>query len=96
MAASDVVDAAGVRHLDIVGAPVHAIDDEVQPVAHLVAGQALGEHAAHDRFGDLLAVRHILRGRAFVGEAVVGQCPVHGLDDIAAFAQFAQRRLGLC
>ena len=78
------------------GAPVHAIDDEVQPVAHLVAGQALGEHAAHDRFGDLLAVRHIVRGGAFVSEAVVCQRPAHGLDDVAALAQFAQGRLGLC
>jgi len=41
VAASNVVDAAGVRHLHIVGAPVHAIDDEVQPVAHLVADKAL-------------------------------------------------------
>ena len=95
MAASYLVQAAGVRHLDIVGAPVHAIDDEMQPVAHLVAGQALGEHAAHDRFGDLLAVGGILPRGAFVGEAVVGQRAVHGLDDVAALAQFAQGRLGL-
>jgi hypothetical protein len=43
--APDLIQAGGVRHFDIVGAPVHAIDDEVQPIAHLVAGQARGEHA---------------------------------------------------
>ena len=36
----------------------------------------------------------ILRGGALVGEAVVGERPVHRLDDVAALADLAQRRLG--
>ena len=35
-------------HLDVVDAPVHAVDHQADPLAHLVAGQALVEHPADD------------------------------------------------
>lgn len=95
MAAPDLVQLGGVRRLDIVGAPIHPVDDEMQPVAQLVASQPLGEHPADDRLGDLLAVGGVLGRAALVGEAVVGQRPVHGLDDVAPLAHLAQGRLGL-
>ena len=89
MAAPDLLQARRVRRLDIVGAPVHPVDDEMQPVAYLVASKPLGEHAADDRFCDPCAMRHILRGGAFVSEAVVGERPMHRLDDVAALAHLA-------
>jgi hypothetical protein len=45
--------------------------------------------------GDLPAVRGVLDGAALVGEAVIGQRPVHGLDNVAALAHLAQGPLGL-
>jgi hypothetical protein len=61
MPAPDLGQAGRIRRL-IVGASVHPIDDEMQPVAQLVAGQPLGEHPADDPLGDLLAVRGVLIG----------------------------------
>jgi hypothetical protein len=56
--------------------------------------QPLGEHAAHDRRGDLLSMGDVLGRTALLSEAVVRERPVHSLDDIATLAHLAQRRLG--
>ena len=56
------------------GASVHPVDDKVQPIAHLVAGQSLGEHPADNGLGDLATVPDILRSSAMpwmVGNEVI-------------------------
>src|SRR5262249_40116878 len=45
MAALHFVQSRRVRGLDIVSAPVHTVDDQMQSVAHLIPGQPLVEHA---------------------------------------------------
>jgi hypothetical protein len=81
MAAPDLGQVGAFRSLDIMGAAVHPVDDKMQPVAQLIAGQPLIEHPAHDPLGDLLAVRGVLSGAALIGEAVIGERPVHGLSN---------------
>ena len=73
------------------GATVHAIDDEMQPVTHLVASKTLADNPANDRFRDRPTVQGILAGTPLAGDAVIFKCPVHGLDDIVALAKFPQR-----
>ena len=50
---------AGRVHLEVMDAPVHAVDHQPHPLAHLVAAQPLVEHPADDRLGRLLAVQDI-------------------------------------
>ena len=48
--------------LNIVGAPVHPIDHEMQPVAHLIGGEPLADDPADDGFPDRAAVHGVLAG----------------------------------
>src|SRR5882672_139150 len=89
---TDVLDSSRIDAGNVVGAAINAIDDEGQVFAELV-GEMLVDDAADDR----------RRGRAVVNpeacriarEAFRPQYLVHGLDDIAALAQFAQGGLQL-
>jgi hypothetical protein len=76
-------------------APVHAVDHETDALTHLVACQPLVEHATDDAFADRLAVQEVAREMAIPCQSVALQCPVHGLDDVAALTEFPQDRLGL-
>ena len=87
----------GVRHRlgaerDMMDAPVNAIDDEAKSLAKLV-GQPLVDHAASDPGFGLLAVKGIAFQRALFAARL--QRPVDRLDDVAALAEFPQRRLHL-
>src|SRR5471030_1374298 len=76
-------------------APVHAIDDQTDALAHLVASQPLVEHPAYNALGHLRPMQDVARGMAVLGQSLALQSPVHGLDDVAALAKLAQYRLGL-
>src|SRR6266699_5597539 len=77
------------------GATVHAIDDEMQPVTYLVSGQPLADNSADDRFRDRPAVQGILAGTTLGSDTVIFKRPVHGLDDVVALAKFPPRTLGI-
>ena len=49
-ASADLLGAGGI-HLDVMHAPVHAVDHQPDPLAHLVAAKPLVEHAADDALG---------------------------------------------
>ena len=48
---SNLVDASGVGELKMMDPAVHAIDHEIDPLAHFVARQSLANDAADDRLG---------------------------------------------
>ena len=66
---------AGGIHLDVMHAPVHAVDHQPNPFAHLVAAQALVEHPADDALGRLLPVQDVARERAVLGQALRAPAP---------------------
>src|SRR3979411_1227944 len=57
--ASAYVLGAGGIHLDVVHTPVHAVDDQTNPLAHLVAATPFVEHAADDALGRSLPVQDV-------------------------------------
>jgi hypothetical protein len=94
-APADVLDAGRISELQMMDPAVHAIDDQVDPLTHFVAGQSFAKDTADNRLGDPAAVGDILADSAFLGEAVIRQRPVHGLDDVDPLAKLFQGRLGL-
>ena len=60
-APADFLGAGGI-HLDVMDAPVHAVDDQPDPLAHLVAAKPLVEHAADDALGQLFPMQDVARG----------------------------------
>ena len=50
-APAHVLDAGRISELQMMDPAVHAIDDQIDPLAHLVAGQSLAEDTADDRLG---------------------------------------------
>ncbi len=93
-ASADVLGAGGI-HLDVMHPPVHPVDHQPDPLAHLVAAKPFVEHAADDALGRVLAVQDVAPGKAVLRQPFALQCPMHGLDDVAAFAELPQHRLGL-
>ena len=73
----------------MMGAPIDALDDRIGGPLQFVIKPALDKPAEH-RLGRLLTVQ----GEAGdIGVAPgAGSSPVHGLDDVAADAELAQRR----
>jgi len=47
-------------------APVHPVDDEMQPVVQLLTCQPFSEHPSRDPLGDPLAVGGMLIGAALL------------------------------
>src|SRR5450631_4102003 len=82
-------------HLDVMHAPIHPVNHQPNPLAHLVAAKPFVEHTADDALGRVLAVQDVARGMAVLRQPFALQCPMHGLDDVAALAKLPQRRLGL-
>jgi hypothetical protein len=78
MATFDRLELGGIRHLDMVYAPVHAVDG---PIGHLVAGKAFSQDTACNGFSDGLAVSDVLVRRALVSDAVIRKRPMHGFDE---------------
>jgi hypothetical protein len=93
-ASTDVLGAGGI-HLNVMHAPVHPVDHQADPLAHLVAAKPFVEHPADDVFGRIRAVHDVACGMPIPDQALSFQCPVHGLDDVTALAKLAQCRLGL-
>src|SRR3979411_1127681 len=54
----------GCIHLDVMHAPVTAVDHQTTPLAHLVAAKPFVEHAADDALGRVLSVQDIARWMA--------------------------------
>ena len=73
-AAADLLGAGGVQ-LDMMDAAVHAVDDQADALAHLVAAQPLVEHPADDALGRLLAVQDIARGMPVLGQSLALPAP---------------------
>lgn len=93
MAAPDFVEFVVVSGLDMVGMTVDTIDDNIEPAIQFVRGEPLGKHPPYHRLGDLLAMGDIRTGATLLRDAMVGECLVHGLDDIVARAEIAQDAL---
>ena len=70
------------------GLAVHAVDDQIAPIAQLF-GQPLGGHAADDRAAIVARLEHGQLAR------LAAHGPLHGTDDVAALAQGAQGLLGI-
>jgi hypothetical protein len=71
-------------------ANVDAIDHQVNPLAHLVASQSLADDPANHLLPTAAAVKGILIDAAHLREAVVGERPVHCVDDVLARAKVHQ------
>src|SRR5262249_15178907 len=69
---------------------VDAVDDDADTIAELV-GQLLIDQAAHERRPGLLAMK--IGGPKYASWHARGECSGHRLDDVAALAEPAQRRL---
>jgi hypothetical protein len=82
-ASADLLGAGGI-HLDVMHAPVHPIDHQPDPLAHLVAAKLLVEHAADDALGRVLSMHDVTGGMSVPRQPFALQRPVHGLDDVAA------------
>ncbi len=76
----------------MVGAPIGAVDHGIGRALQLVV-EATGHQPADDGIVQALAGQHII-GRATL-DAPFGQAAMNALDDVAAFAQLAQRRLSV-
>jgi len=94
-APAHVLDAGRISELQMMGSAVHAIDHQIDTLAHLIAGQSLAEDTADNRFRELTAVGDILADPAFLVEATIDQRLVHGFDDVALLAKLFQGRLGI-
>src|SRR5450631_2487610 len=93
-ASADLLGAGGI-YLDVMHAPIHPVDHQPDPLAHLVAAKPFVEHAADDALGRVLAMQDVAARMAVLRQPFALQGPVHGLDDVATFAELPQRRLGL-
>ena len=93
-ASADLLDAGGI-HLDVMHAPVHPVDHQLNPLAHLVAAKPFVEHAADDALGRFLPVQDVARGMAILCQPFARQRPVHGFDNVATLPKLPQHRLGL-
>src|ERR1700694_1627594 len=65
-----LIDAGRVRELHVVDTAVHAIDHQIDPFAHFVAGQSLADDPADDLLAGTLTVDGELADAALVAEAV--------------------------
>ena len=93
-AAPHILDAGRIGELDVMDPAVHPVDDQIDLLAHLVAGKPLADDAADDRLGQLTPMEKILADAARLGEALGGQRPVHRPDDVVPLAKLLQGRLG--
>ena len=83
-------DPAWVLKLDVMDPAIDAIDNQMDPLAHLVSGKAFGQDPAHDLLPGTLAMKGELANAALLGEAVLRERPVDGLDDHIAVAKLFQ------
>lgn len=90
MAALEIVQPVDVCGLDIMGMSVHAIYDQMQPVAHLIACKSPGQNSSDNRLSNAFAVCDVIAGTTLIGKAVIVQRSVHGFDDIAPLAKGMQ------
>lgn len=88
-AAGDAVAALG-GQLDLVHAPVRAVDHKLQPVAIAVAGEVARQHPAADPLAQFVAMDRELGDTTRIIEIVALQRPVHRVDDVLALAQCTQ------
>src|SRR5450432_2522470 len=93
-ASADLLGAGGI-YLDVMHAPIHPVDHQPDPLAHLVAAKPFVEHAADNALGRVLSVQDVARGMTVLRQPFALQRPVHGLDDVAALPKLPQHRLSL-
>ncbi len=88
------VDKGGIEigQLDVMGPAIDAIDHRIGSPFQLVIEPTL-DQPADDRAVETLGGKHIACGATL--DPLLGQSPVHALDDIAALSQLAQRCLGI-
>src|SRR6266404_711593 len=72
-AAPHLLDRVGAGEFHVMDPAIDAVDDEIDPLAHLVASQPLADHPADDVLAGAQAAEDILVDAALVGEAVVRQ-----------------------
>src|SRR6266566_3717819 len=66
-ASADLLGAGGI-HLDVMHAPVHPVDQQPDPLAHLVTAKPLVEHAACDALGRVLLMHDVAGGMSVPGQ----------------------------
>src|SRR6202043_2436016 len=89
-----LVDAGGVGELHVVDPAIHTIHHQIDPLPHFVAGQPLADDPADDLLAGTLAVNGVLADAPVLGEAVVLQRPVHGVDDVLTDPKLLQGCFG--
>src|SRR5229473_2367606 len=67
---------AGCIHLDVMHAPVHAVDHQPDPLAHLITAKPFVEHTADDALGRVLSVQDVARWMAVLRQPFALQRPV--------------------
>jgi hypothetical protein len=71
----------------VVDPGVDAVDHQINPLPHLVAGQSLADKPPDHLLAAAATVEGILVDADHLREPVVGERPVHGVDDLPALAQ---------
>ena len=87
-------DPARVLELDVMDPAIDAVDNQVDPLAHLVPGKAFGQDPAHNLLPGTLPMKGVLANSALLSMTVVGERAVNGLDHLTAVAKVFQRNLG--
>ena len=90
----DLLDPARFLELHVMDPAIDAVDDQVDPFADLVSGQAFGQDPADDLFAQAFAVKGELADPTFFGETIPGECPVDRVDGLIAVIQILQDLLG--
>jgi hypothetical protein len=86
----DLLDPARVLDLHVVDPAIDAVDDQVDALAHLVSGQALGQHPADDLLAQAFAVKGELANTTLLDETIPGERPMDRVDGLIAVVQILQ------
>ena len=92
--ASDVLQMRSVGKFHVMDAAVDAVDDQIDLLVHLIAGQPFGQDATCDFLARPGTVTDVLIDAAFFIKPVSCERSVHGLDDIIAIGKLLQGDLG--
>jgi heme/copper-type cytochrome/quinol oxidase subunit 2 len=74
-ASADVLGAGGI-HLDVMHTPVHPVDQQPDPFAHLVGAKPFVEHAADDALGRVLSMQDVAGGMTVLRQPFAPQGPI--------------------
>src|SRR5579863_5099810 len=86
----ELFDRAGVLELHVMDPAIDAVDDQVDALAHLISGEALGQDPADDLLAQAFAVKGELADTTLLGEIIPGNCPMDRVDGLITVVQILQ------